>query len=307
VTVHPRVGRTTRRRPDFCARSHSENFLIECVLATNKSTADNAATKRLNQAYDALNQLSSPDYFVWLSVSGTPRTPVPGRLFRAFVSSFLKGLVYEDITRAAEAADDLQGLPRTNYHHDGCTITVAPIPKAAHARGTPGSRPIGIVGDGEARWVDARTPVRDAIRAKATRYGRPRRAYVLAVNAVDERLYKIDIMQALFGRETFLLGRNVARQPKMVRQPNGAWFGPKGPMNRRVSSVLVVSQLHPWTVAAHTPAVYMNPFAIYACPPGLLKLPSHRPVKDRLEARKGQNAQTLFQLPPGWPSVPMTV
>ena len=60
---------------------------------------------------------------------------------------------------------------------------------------------------------------------------------------------------------TFSTLSDEPREPEFGRAPNGAFIGPKGPQNRNVSGVLLVSALRPWTVVTAEPAIYQNPWA----------------------------------------------
>jgi hypothetical protein len=156
----------------------------------------------------------------------------------------------------------------------------------------------------EASMIDDRTPLRDKVRAKANRYGRIRRALLIAVNAAGRHLDKIDIMEALFGKEAFTLPRSESGdfgEPVMTRIPDGAWVGPRGPRNTRVSGVLIVSSLLPWTVAVSQPVLYLNPWAKYPLIPGLERLETHRPVGDKMIGTAGEPTHEILELPERWP------
>ena len=199
--------------------------------------------------------------------------------------------------------EGLDALPALSFPHDGCLLRISPLAKSQGARGKPGLRPLGMMGLGEVRWIDNRSPTRDAVKRKAGRYGVFRRPFVVAVNAVDQHLDKINIMESLFGQETFVFRRDGTPdvEPEMLRRPDGAWVGPRGPINTRVSAVLVASSLTPWSAAARSPELYLNPFARIPYSGALLTLTSHRPVGSRMERVDGNEAGRILGLPEGWP------
>ncbi|HCE66162.1 MAG TPA: hypothetical protein DER40_01170 [Geobacter sp.] len=90
---------------------------------------------------------------------------------------------------------------------------------------------MGILGPAEAQLVDDRTALKDSVIAKAAHYGDLGIGLVVAVNAINQHLEMIDIMEALFGQESFTFPANIggAVEPQMQRLPNGAWNGLKGP------------------------------------------------------------------------------
>lgn len=303
VTIHPRVGQSTARRPDFAARSGKRtSTLLETVLAYEQSAADRAAQRRIDQAYDALNKVESPNFFVWIGVEGTPRSPIPGRQLRQEVTRFLESLDYPTLLQVLRE-EGFEALPTLVFEHDGCSLRIAPLAKSEEARGRPGLRPLGLTGLGEVRWIDNRGPTREAIKRKAGRYGPLRRPYIVAVNAADQHLDQTNVMEALFGQETFLFRRGAQSntEPEMIRRPDGAWFGPNGPVNTRVSAILIISSLSPWSAAARSAELYLNPYARYPYDGPLLALTCHRPVGNLMVRIAGREAREVLELPEGWP------
>lgn len=303
MDVHPRVPKSDKR-PDFFAERRGEpGFYVEAIVATNRSTSSHAAQLRLNRVYDALNMVESPNFFIGIDVFGTPSTPVPERRLRQVVSQFLDGLDPDDLAVVVQATG-LDKLPRGRFEHEGMRIEFFAIPKSPASRGKPGIRPLGMHGPGEAFWVDDVSALRSAVARKASRYGALDRPYVIAVNAIDQRLDDIDIMEALFGRETFVLQKNDGDQrpvkPQLVRKLDGVWRGTQG-SNTRVSAVAVASSLLPWTIRVSTPVLYHNPWARFPSLNALKELPHARPVENRLVKVPGNSFATLAGLSPHWP------
>lgn len=293
----------SEKRPDFVVHRSSEpQFWLEATLATDRSTVDAAAEARLNQAYDALNKLDSPNFFVGLDSYGNPYVPVPERKLLAVVGEFLRTLDPDLCARILQEGG-LSALPRKRFEHEGWRLEIFPIPKSKEARGRSGIRPVGMVGPGEGDWVDDRRALRDAVTKKATRYGELGMPYIVAVNAVNQHLDEIDIMNALFGQETLEVSRTLDGPglPCLRRQPDGAWWGHKGPINTRVSAVLVLSSLTPWNIRVYSPVVYHNPWAKYSCPQALTELHTARAVGHEMRVIQGQAAQEIFGLSNTWP------
>lgn len=176
------------------------------------------------------------------------------------------------------------------FRHDGCVLRISVVPKSEKIRGVvkPGDRAVGGI-IREARWVDSRTALREAIKKKARRYGPVRRPLVVAVNGADQRLDRITIMEGLFGQETysFCYPDGFDEEPMFSRALNGAWVGPRGPINTRVSAVFVVSSLLPWTVNVREPAVYHNPWARNPCQEAFHLLHSYRHEGSKMALHKG--------------------
>jgi hypothetical protein len=103
--------------------------------------------------------------------------------------------------------------------------------------------------------------IRDAIGKKATRYGSLDRSYIIAVNVLSPFVDQEDILDALFGSEqvTFPLDMPDDQPPILSRARDGVWFGPSGPKNTRVSGVLIVKNLTPWSIGHSDVTLYHNP------------------------------------------------
>lgn len=94
LDVHPALGPDRGARPDFLARRGGEDrFYLEGRVARDESASKTAAQARVNEAYEALNRMESPDFFLSLEDHGSPATPVPKR-FRVEVERFLRAQDY---------------------------------------------------------------------------------------------------------------------------------------------------------------------------------------------------------------------
>lgn len=303
IRVHPKL-RTSSARPDFeVAFGRAPTVLVESVTVDEVSREARAARARLQDVYNALNKVAAPDYFLHVEDYGRLRSPVPGKPLRRHVQQFINGLSYESV-RAAASDGVLAALPRTVFEHDDWRIVVSVIPVSPAHRGDPAHRPVGMIGPGEPYWVDHHTPLRDAVRKKARKFGRLRRPLVICVNAAGLHIEKIDVIQALFGTEQFVIHQDPdpsKREPQLQRKPDGAFRGPRGPQNTRVSAVLVVSSLLPWTVSVHEPALYLNPWARHPLGNHFSALTTHKPVGNRLVEQPGQPVAELLGLPEAWP------
>jgi hypothetical protein len=83
---------------------------------------------------------------------------------------------------------------------------------------------------------------------------------VIAVNGVGMFHFKSNIPDALFGQPAVTIHLET-RKASSNRHPNGLWFGPKGPRYRRVSAVLFVEHLTPWSIADCHLELWHNPWA----------------------------------------------
>jgi hypothetical protein len=133
---------------------------------------DRKAADRLKPLYDMLDGAASPDFFFQVKHFGLPRSPIPGRRIRSVLEKWLATVDYDEVRRLPETR--LLDGPAMSFDHDGCRLVITLIPVSAVNRASPTHRPVGVTGSGEARIVDYWTPIRDAVKAKASRYGRLR-------------------------------------------------------------------------------------------------------------------------------------
>jgi hypothetical protein len=298
VDVHPEPASSGGRRPDFLVECPSgKAFFLEAVVASNETKEESKARARISTVYDAINRIESPDFFFGLDVEGALATPPPIRLIKQLIRDKLTSVDFEEI-KEIYRAKGLKGLPRWPYEHAGWRIIFYPIPKSK-ARGKINVRSIGLIYTG-VHWIDSTTAVREAIVRKAKRYGSLELPYVIAVNCLGEHVERIDIMEALFGTEQFVIGGDLS-EPEFMRKPDGAWRDRSGPRYTRVSAVLITSPVLPWSITSAPICLYHNPWAQrpYSCE--LTRLPQAIPLKGSMEWRDGESLVSIFGLPLTWP------
>lgn len=151
-------------------------------------------------------------------------------------------------------------------------------------------------------FIDAWTPIRDAVKYKGSKYGELNKPLLVAVNLDSFNLDRIDEMQALFGQEKFVFTvGQTEKEPGFERAPNGAWYGKRGPQYTRVSGLWIFNDLSPYTVGVRRPTLYFNPWASFDLPV-LLKYFSHASVdNETMEWFEGVSLSALFGLKDGWP------
>ncbi len=304
VEIHPR-GAAKTARPDFRVVSPcGEPFYMEAVLATDVSKEEAAVHARLNALYDALDRMDSPNFFIRIDLRGEPKTPLPAGKIRSFLTKQLASLNPDEIAVVFESGG-FSALPHWRYEHDGCVLKFFPIPKSQKARGKQGVRPIGMQ-MGQPQWLQPRDAIRDAVVSKGRRYGDLDLPYVVAVNALGTHVDRIDIMEALFGKEqfTYRITPSGPSEPDPSRVPDGAWTRRSGPRYTRVSATLVAIQLLPWSVPRTSVCLYHNPWAKRPYQGELCRLSQAVPDREKghMEWRDGATLSTIFRLRADWPS-----
>lgn len=302
LEVHPEL-QGTHKHPDYVVVGQQRPlFYLEATLAL-PSRGEQAADARAAQVYDSINDMESPNFFVAITIRGAPATPPPGRKLADALSRWLGGL---DPDRLGKAFSDsgFDALPSFRWSHDGWDLSFLPVAKSPELRGRPGVRPIGISMPDEARIVESHRAIRSAVCSKATRYGELDLPFLIVVNAIAEHIDTIDTMNALFAEEFIKVRMNPGSSTSQAlrRKKDGAWFGPTGPRNTRVSGAVVFNDLGEWTIPQN-PVLVHNPYATKPFPSELWRLPQLAPDegKARLVDLPGVDVVDLLNLPQPWP------
>ncbi|NQT71825.1 MAG: hypothetical protein HQ553_03520 [Chloroflexi bacterium] len=302
IQTHPDLEMADGKKPDFLvSKACGQESVVEVVWVTDKSEGAMAADKRANIVYDALNKLECLDFFLSVHIQGAPTTPPPGKKLMAQLKQWLPTLDYEKVLKQFETGG-FDDVPKLNFSHEGWDITFSPVPKQEEYRGTATVRPLGIYFQ-EARRVDTKTPIRDAVIKKGGRYGKLDKPYVIALNAEMFHFTDDSVLQSLFGTESWVIPdhRNPILKPYMKRNPDGAWTTPSGPRYTRVSAVLIGRSINPWSVALRDLRLFHNPYAKLPYSGALCALPQAGPKEDRIVFHSGLHARDILCLPEGWP------
>lgn len=302
VEIHPSVDDATTRRLDFLVEcACGSRFYVEALVATGESTEGAAERARMSDVYDALNRLESPNFFIGVKLRGAPRTPPPARQIRSFLADRLAALDPDEMAKVLRSGG-LDALPHWHYEHEGWKMDFFPIPKSPDARGKPGVRPLGMQFY-EPVWMDSRIAIRDAIGRKAGRYGDLDLPYVVAVNALVEGVDEIDIADALFGKEKFIVSfaQSGPSRVEMTRVPDGVWGSQSSPRYRRITAVLVTAPLLPWNVPRASICLYHNPWAERPYSSELTRLLQAVLEAGRVKRVGGESLAVVLGLPSGWP------
>jgi hypothetical protein len=235
---------------------------VEAVVATDETPVEAAKGAVLATFFDEVNRLDSPSFFIGIRrlTNPTNRQP-PARRLRAFLKKELCQLDPDAVSVEAEASGG-RHLQSLTFVDGDFVAEIDVIPKAPEARGKQGVRPLGTY-PWDARWGGTGGAIKAALTRKASRYGSLQLPYILAVNVMSKWGFdRRDVAEALFGLERHSLAHG-SLELQITRNPDGLWYGPRGPRNRRVSAVMTTSVL-PSNLSAARLCIYHNPFARFA-------------------------------------------
>jgi hypothetical protein len=303
VKVHPPL-RESVKHPDFLVTtSCGTQFYLEAVLAHAPSLEADASARRIAEVYECLNSMNSPNFFISVNANGTPATPPSAAGLRRKLEGWLATLDPDEVSNLFLTGRS-EEAPRYHWTHDGWDIEFKALPKSPLCRGKPGVRPIGIY-SGAARWMNTANEIRRAIKTKGRKYGRLDLPLVVCVNVLDHA-DSIDILNALIGDEqwnvSFAEGGSVASENR-DRAPNGVFGVDKTPKNRRVSAVVVASELGLWTMGAVTPELFHHPWPYFPLAENIWPMPKWIANHEQRQMQRvdGVTASSLLGLPDRWP------
>jgi hypothetical protein len=296
---HPDLPNGSSYKPDFLVKNKTgEEFYLEAVLATEKHDIDKGGELRKGVVLDTLSAAPHQNYMVAIDGAGSPNTPPNGKKLIKIIHKWLDSLDPDEVLNEIECFG-LESIVPLEWEHDGWNLQIRPIPLQPSRRNKSSSL-IGINGT-EGGIVDSWSPIKNAIKFKGGKYGVLDKPHVVAVNLDSFHLKRIDEMQALFGEEQFVFQRGSNAEPKMMRAPNGAWYGKNGPQYTRVSAAWLFNDLHASSLAARNNTIYLNPWANHPIPESLKSFPHASPYKNEMQWKEGISLREVFDLPEDWP------
>jgi hypothetical protein len=295
-------GRQRGRQPDFRCWPLDEaaaEFLVEARIVGDPPSR-RAREKRLKRAFDDVNQAAPPGFTVMVSIrregAATPR----GAELRRRILPWLESLDHDRLRAAVEAGTN-PDFPERDFDVGNWTFRIRAWPLSASA--LEADRPHRMIGVEPARtaWGGSTREFAAALRAKTGRYELAGRPYVIALGNTHMFQSADDPLDVLYGQEAIeIIGESEqGLETRAIRKPDGL-FRPD--RNRRVSAVLHIPQLWPWTVAAAEPELWVNPFALNPVPMHLrwaAEMTLAGPVVRRRTAE--QPLRELFGLSETWP------
>jgi hypothetical protein len=305
VNIHPHML-DTGNHPDFLvSKDGSPLFYLEAT-STLSSEEETSTQRMVNELYDLVNRLDSPNFFIDIGISEIGASAPPARSLRTYLERWL-GRLDPDDERARLEAGDVDGFPCTEWKQAGWNIYFEAIAKSpTQHRSKPGIRPIAVISPMKVSIGNSHNRIRCGIERKAKKYGQLSLPLVLGISVFDEfHVDMIDMMNALFGEEGTQCTRTVdgTWQDQEIRLPNGAWFGRRGPRNTLVSAALIVVNLMPSTMAQASPLLFHHPWASNPLAPERWPLTQEvfNERSHRMDTRQGQSASDFLGLPSPWP------
>lgn len=299
LTPHPVLDNGSASRPDFLVEApNGDQFYLEAVLAT-EHTEDRTHDPLLATTLDVFSSTFHKNFTLIVQTSGYPSTQPSGKKLRNATIRWLDSLDPDEV----QAQLDIGGhdaLPRLVWSHEGLDVSVQALPLLPDRRGK-ASRLMSVQ-FGQAGWVDASGPIRDAIKFKGSKYGELGKPLVVAVNFTGHHLDRRDEMQALFGQEQMVFSvTNPSAEPKLERAPDGAWTGKGGPQFTRVSGAWIFDNMCMYNLPSREPTLYLHPWARHPLSAEILRYPHAIGIDGKMTWHQGIKPAAVLGLPETWP------
>jgi len=280
--------------PDFLVElSNGQRLYIEATLATGVTPDAVGAEKRIDDVVNAIDDVTSPDFFWDLSYRGVPAKPVRIALLKSKLQAWAKDLDYDTIVSSPQA------LPSFSWEEHGLSLQIKPRPRQ-RSRGNTGPSSIGVVMP-QVSWGNSREPIRVRALDKAGKYGELDYPLVVVVNTFAGLAGPSELAEVLFGDIVALVDSRTGSATD-GRDTNGIFFDGVNWINPRLDVLAVVSSLTPWTLAHRSFASMVRPDKH---PRGIaLPFPSSslNLLGQRLEVAQGITIGAALGMYPCWPN-----
>ncbi len=296
VRVHPQAG-DRGKRPDFeiALPGSMQTLVLEAVVCFDEATE--LWLPRLKFVFDMINGIDCRDFFILIkeAIAKSPESP-PTRRIASELTSRLHQI---EIGRSLSSAE--VGEVMTDFLYEDDTVRLLFEIRRKHgARDRRQTQNIGML-PVVSKWGDSTHAIRRSLNAKAKRYGKLDKPFVIALNAIaDWPQDEHERRQSLFGtRRDYVEAFTGQLQTKVL--DDGFWGSAVHPKWTRVSAVIlgrVFETNLPWARLC----LYHNPWARHPLPPDAWPLPiaimrDGRVVYENSDSKLAD----VLRLPADWP------
>lgn len=304
----------TRKFDFYVKRNGTGIFLMECTTVGGLPSQSYA---RLIDGYrirDSLhNYLYSPDYFLMVTINKEGASPPSRTAIKRDVHEWLKTLNYHQVRNDYDSSRGLQENQRKRAservfkfgeNEDEWVFTFTPIPKN-DMRGKGNIKSIGVWSP-KVRWEAFTKNLRTRLEKKAGYYGDLTLPLVIAVSGNDGWGDMQDLEDVLCG-----MIEQMEPSGSSTFELDNFWYSGCKPRNRKVSAVLGIDYVSPFSVAYKTPILWINHnrWADYPFQAPLWKGPkrvlipqlTNKVLPLEVKPVRGKKASTIFSLNEKWP------
>ncbi|MGY6020560.1 hypothetical protein [Streptomyces spinosirectus] len=291
IEIEHQIG-TGGKNPDFLVTRDGEQFVVEAIWTAQR--LGDTASSLPPQLSDAIDRVTSPNFFVSYDLDSVGSATPPQRRLKAELTRWLASLDPDQVIAEYERQ---MPLPTHTWQEAGWGITFEAIPRSPGRRGDPTSRTIGIH---PAVWVDDDTNrVLDAVKRKGRKYGDLGLPFIVAVGHAAAFPDDEDTATGLYGTSVEYVHTST---PTFGRMLDGYWTATYDHAHSRVSGVLTVNNPAPWTWARNTPVLWRSPDPESLSAPVLPTWATAKLGEVRVERQPAASPiHTALGLPQHWP------
>ena len=258
TVMEPKIGRLT---PDFEVTETGPdgtkiNYIVEATdIDYTRGTGLESNWNEQN-VLDVLNEIESPDYFLWIDTTGSLTTTPPKRKLKEPFENLVNTANYDDIIAKGDNATPTATFQHSDWSISGCLIPVAPEHRPKKGE---------FISNGPPKfgWFNNFARTKTRLYEKAKRYQNTDNL-IIALRA--DRLGQ-SISETLFGSTEIQISipnnpdsTKPVPPPRSSRRLDGFWINTHGPQNRHVIGVVVFHQLYPHCIDHATAEFYANPY-----------------------------------------------
>lgn len=294
VDVHPELGGSTAR-PDFVARRGSTRCYVECVVAFG-SGRDEKTRRRVNDLYDTIERVRSPNFFLELDVLAEGIAPLPAARHRQAIEQWLGQLDPDELERRLAASGEVG--EKYEIRDGGWQVELVPQPKHTDDRGAPGLRTVGSFSPALPGPIDDVEPIRKELADKSRKYGPLHHPFVVAV--MVDRMFadNHDMELALYGTRAVA---HTPGPPRWIRRSDGFFKRASGYVHEHVSAVLCCYRLQPASLARTPLTLWPHPSADASAALALGVAEVRLDGEQLVESPAARRPYEVVGLPRGWP------
>ena len=298
IIIHPKVP-NSNKRPDFLLTKNGVEFYLEAKVAKGESKEQESFKNRINQIYDSLNTIKSPNFFFRIEELDlkTKRQPSTKQI-RNKIESELTNFDADEVTRQI-ITYGFDGSPRISIQNTNLRLVFSLIPKDPEHRNTEG-RPIGVHLH-EAYFGGEEESIKSSFTKKAKRYGKLDKPYVVCINSIGGKFSgDFDVMNAVWGTEAIAWTDDPNNDDeKLVRMRDGLIMGEKGPIFQNVSGILINSVME-FNIAVSPYWLIKHPFADKDFDFDLFEMTYQYLNNKNIETVKGKSISEILKIKSNW-------
>ncbi|QEE49156.1 hypothetical protein FUA48_06050 [Flavobacterium alkalisoli] len=299
VTIHPNIEETSKR-PDFLITKHDFEAYVEAKVVKDKSHKQEALERKANQFYDSLSKVKIKNFFLGIDKLSFKSNIQPS------TKKLLKQIEIESLNFDPEIVTTIitnkgyKYIPKIEYEDKDIHIILKLLPVIPEKRNEFIEHPIGVLPI-ETWWGGSEESLRDAISEKAKRYGKLEKPYIIAVNALTEKVTSTtDVNQAVLGSAAYTWSTNPKnRDEKYERLRDGVFLDKNGARLTNLTALLIM-KIYPHNIPVAPYWLFEHPFSKNKAPLNKLGLLYDSMIDGKFIGRQYNNLGEIYDISTDW-------